>query len=157
MIVGRLSTWRERFHEPPWPQVFAFLEALPATAEDGYTHLQGDDVFARVMSYDTRGPDEGVLESHRRYIDVQSSLIGAEGIDWFPRESLEIRQAYDEENDVEFYHRPELVPGHVDVYPGTYAVLYPEDAHMAQQIVGEKIESIKKVVVKVRLDLVSRH
>jgi len=42
----------------------------------------------------------------------------------------------------------------VDVHPRTFAVLFPEDAHMAQQIVGDKSKLMKKVVIKVRLDTI---
>lgn len=153
MIVGRLDTWRERFRDPPWPKVFEFLETLPESADEGSIEIEGEEIFARVMCYDTRGADEGILETHRRYVDVQSTLIGAEGVDWFPRDSLDVREPYDDEQDVVFYHRPDIVPARVDVYRGMYVVLYPEDAHMAQQIVGNSVESIKKVVVKVHVDL----
>ncbi|MCH8205118.1 MAG: YhcH/YjgK/YiaL family protein [Candidatus Hydrogenedentes bacterium] len=153
MIVGRLETWRERFRDAPWPQVFEFLEALSESADEGRIEIRGEEIFARVMCYETRGPDEGILETHRRYVDVQSTLIGAEGVDWFPRDSLELREPYDEERDVAFYHRPEIVPARVDVYRGMYVVLFPEDAHMAQQVVGDGVKSIKKVVVKVHVDL----
>ena len=40
MIVGRLDTWRERFRDAPWPQVFEYIEALPDSTEEGYTHPQ---------------------------------------------------------------------------------------------------------------------
>ena len=69
------------------------------------------------------------------------------------RNSLELRVPYDKEKDVALYHRPDVVPARVDVHRGTFVVLYPEDAHMVQQIVGGSIQSIKKVVVKVQLDL----
>lgn len=153
MIVGRLDTWRERLSDPPWPRVFEFIETLPDSVDEGYIEIEREEIFARVMRYDTRGPDEGILETHRRYVDVQATLIGAEGVDWFPRDSLDVREPYDQERDVAFYHRPEIVPARVDVYPGMYVVLFPEDAHMAQQIVGDGVESIKKVVVKVHVDL----
>ena len=153
MIVGRLDSWRERLRDPPWPTVFEFLETLPDSTDDGYIEIEGEEIFARVMCYDTRGPDDGILETHRRYVDVQSTLRGAEGVDWFPRDSLEVREQYDEKRDVIFYHRPDVVPARVNVYRGMYVVLFPEDAHMAQQVVGNTIESIKKVVVKVHVDL----
>ena len=156
MIVGKLDTWRERLQETPWPLVFEFIEALPESVEDGYTEIEGDEIFARVMSYDTRGPDAGKLETHERYVDVQSTLIGAEGVDWFPRDTLEVREPYNDDKDVLYYHRPEIVPARVDVYSGMYVILYPEDAHMAQQIVGKGVESIKKVVVKLHVDRLKR-
>ena len=36
--------------------------------------------------------------------------------------------------------------------PGMFCVLFPEDAHLAQQIVGGTARDIRKAVVKIRLD-----
>lgn len=157
MVADELKNWRNTFSGPVWTQAFDFIESLTPDAPEGYTHLQGDDLFARVMTYDTRGPEDGILESHRNYIDIQAALHEAEGVDWFPRHSLEIKTPYNADNDAEFYHRPAHAhaPARVDVHPGMFVVLFPEDAHMAQQIVGGTVKHMRKVVVKVRLDLVT--
>jgi YhcH/YjgK/YiaL family protein len=154
MVVNLLEHWQSTFSGPVWKRAFEHIISLSPDAEEGYTHLDGENMFARVMEYDTRGPDEGKLESHRKYIDIQASLIGAEGIDWFPRSSLELKSEYLTEKDVEYYHRPDVVPARADIYTGMFAVLFPEDAHMAQQIVGGETKSMKKVVIKVRLDTI---
>lgn len=156
MIVDTLQNWQQNFSEPIWCQAFEFLQGLTADSVDGDYPLQGEDLFGRVMSYHTRTPDadDAVLEAHREYVDIQTTLSAPEGIDWFPRSSLEVKTPYDAEKDVEFYHRPGPAPAHVNVYPGFFAVLFPEDAHMPQLIVNGQSQLIKKAVVKVRLKLV---
>jgi len=154
MVFNKLEHWQSTFSGPVWTRAFEHICGLSPDAEEGYTYLDGDAMFARVMEYDTRGPHEGKLESHRNYIDIQSSLIAEEGIDWFPQSSLELKQSYNPEKDVQYYHRPISVPTRVDIYSGMFAVLFPEDAHMAQQIVGDKSKLMKKVVIKVRLDTI---
>ncbi len=44
----------------------------------GRHDLDGDDLFALVQEYTTRAADECVWEAHRRYIDVQFVVTGAE-------------------------------------------------------------------------------
>lgn len=154
MIVGEIAHWYQRLQGRPWDVAFSYLEGLEAGAPEGDTALEDDAIFGRVMAYPTRPPEEGLLESHRRYIDVQTTLDGAEGIEWFPRDSLRIKRPYDAERDVELYHRPGTPPARVDVHPGTFCVLFPEDAHLAQQIVGAGPQHIRKAVVKIRVDLV---
>lgn len=154
MIADAFNQWEHYFSGAAWQCACRFLQSLNLDAEDGETPLQGDDIIARVMSYETRSPQEAALEAHRDYVDIQMVLRGAEGIDWFPREGLDIRTPYDDAKDVEFYHRPGVAPIHIDNHPGNFVVLFPDDAHMPQLMVGGAPATIKKVVVKVKLDLV---
>ena len=154
MIVDRFDNWRRFLNGPAWDMAFSFLTSLKPDAPEGYTHLDGDAVYARVMAYPTRGPADSKLESHRNYIDVQTTLDGAEGIEWFPRGSLVRTHEYDPVNDFELWQRPGSPPARADMFPGMFCVLFPEDAHMAQQIVGGTPADIRKAVVKIRLDQV---
>ena len=153
MIADRLGQWEHYFSGEVWECAFRFLESLHPDSEETKTTLQGDDMFACVMSYETRSIQEAKLEAHRKYIDIQMTLVGAERIDWFPLENLEVKTPYDD-TDFEFYHRPGDAPIHIDNHPGNFAVLFPDDAHMPQLVVGDAPKIVKKVVVKVRLDLV---
>lgn len=154
MIVDRFENWRRLLRGPAWDRAYDFLMSLRADSPEGETRLDGDAVFARVMAYRTRGPEDAVLESHRNYVDVQTTLDGAEGIEWFPRGSLARKQEYDAERDFELWHRPGPAPARADMFPGMFCVLFPEDAHMAQQIVGETPREIRKAVVKIRVDAI---
>ena len=154
MITDRLDRWEQYFSGETLACAFKFLQSLNADSEDKITELKGKDLFARVMSYETKTNQEAKLEAHNKYIDIQMSLIGAERIDWFPRESLKLKTAYNETKDAEYYHRPGDAPMHIDNHPGYFTLLYPDDAHMPQLIVGDAPTLIKKVVIKVNVDLV---
>jgi YhcH/YjgK/YiaL family protein len=154
MIVGRLAHWRERLAgSAAWRTAFEALERLDGSAPEGETRLDGDDVYLRVMSYATLAADaEGThLEAHRRYVDIQMTLEGGERIDWFPVETLDPKAPYDEARDVQWLRWPGPAPASVDVLPGTFVVLFPEDAHMPKLATGRGDAWVKKVVVKVRL------
>ena len=155
MIVDSLDNWRATFRGPLWTQVFHALEQLTPETPEGETRLDGDNLIMRVMSYDTRPPEQGALEAHRDYIDVQMPLVAGEGIDWYPVSGLAVRTAYDAAKDVIFFERPTRMPVRVNLFPGSFCVLLPTDAHMPQLMTGNAPERIKKVVVKVRANQVS--
>jgi YhcH/YjgK/YiaL family protein len=153
MIVDTLDRWERYFQNDAWRTAFEYLASLGPDSPEVETLLQGQKIRGKVMSYETRGVESAVLESHREHIDIQMTLIGSEGIDWFPRGSLEVKDPYDPKTDVEFYQRPGEAPARVRVHPGTFVVLFPEDAHMPQLMTGPQAMAIKKVVVKLAVEL----
>lgn len=148
-----MDKWSLYFAGSDWKKIADFLTSLDENSAEGEYALKGDEIFARVMSYETRRPDEVVFETHVRYIDIQSVLAGVEGIAWCPMRNLLMRTPYDLGKDVEFYDTPETMPLKVDVKPGTFVALFPHDAHMPQLKVAGMSEWVKKVVVKVRTSL----
>ena len=150
MIIDLQQHWSRYFPGEGLACVGAFLSTLSSETADREYPLVGKDIFARVMSYETRSPEKARLESHRDYVDVQASIRGAEGIEWFPVEGLTVETPYDSAADVTFYRRPAPAPARVDVVPGSFVVLFPWDAHMPQLAVEGAPEMVKKVVVKIR-------
>ncbi len=153
MIIDRLENWKHYRFGPEWELAFEFLASLDANSPTGKYDLQGEDVFAQVQSYSTRTPEDAIIESHRRYVDIQAVLAGAEGIEWHSRNSFDFYTHYDESKDAEFYKRVSPSPTRVDVFPGIFVMLYPWDAHMPTLMVGEEPQVIKKVVVKIKASL----
>lgn len=154
MIVDRFDNAASYPLGPVWAEICTFLSTLSAESADGEYPLRGDEVFARVMSYTTKPADEGTLEAHRNYVDVQTVLAGAEGMEWFPQGTLTVRDPYDAARDAEFYQRPGPAPAQVTVVPGIFVVLWPQDAHLFGVAIGAPA-TVKKVVVKVRAELLA--
>ena len=153
MIHDKLENWPLYYKSAPWQCAFEFLAGLSPETEDARISLQGDDIYALIMSYKTCSPEDSVLETHDEYIDIQMSLMNSEVIDWFPRHALEVKAPYDIDLDRTFYHRPDIVPVRVYNYPGFFSVFHPDDAHMPKLMTEGKPEIVKKVVVKVRRKL----
>lgn len=157
MIHDTFDNWPLYFNSDPWRSAFEFLYTLSAESADcARISLQGDDIYAAIMSYLTCQPDESVLETHDEYIDIQMSIANSEAIDWFPRHALEVKVPYDLALDRTFYHRPDIAPVRINNFPGFFTVLHPNDAHMPKLTTAGKSEMVKKVVVKVRRNLVPR-
>lgn len=153
MIIDKIENLGLYFAGSEWNTIADFLANLDKDTPEGEYVIRQNEIFARVMSYETLNQDKGTLEAHREYIDIQTVLIGAEGIAWHPSESLEISQLYDDEKDVEFYLTPESLPARVDVTPGNFVALFPHDAHMPQLRVHGFQSRVKKIVVKIHMTL----
>lgn len=153
MIIDKLENWNYYHFGPAWKQIFEFLDTLTPQSPEGKYTILADDIFAIVMSYETRAPEISIFESHQKYVDIQTVLIGSEGFECSFKDDLLIDVPYDASNDIQLYQR--TVPGQtrVDVYPGTFIMLYPHDAHMAALMIDKKSKYIKKVVVKIKTEL----
>lgn len=153
MIADRLVRWPRYFSSAVWRTVFEYLLQLEPDAPEGTFELQGRDVYARVMSYETKHESSAILESHVEYIDIQAGLEGPERIAWFTLEGLSPLGPYDPVKDVTHYEHPPSPAGQVTIERGSFVVLFPTDAHMPQLAAGHP-QRIKKAVVKVRVTAV---
>jgi biofilm protein TabA len=156
MIIDRLENWEHYHFGSDWKRAFEFLVSLSPDSDERKYDIQGDDIYAQVMSYNTKTPEMAILETHRKYVDIQAVLIGGERIEWLSRDGLVVDTAYDESIDAEFY-KP-IFPGtaHVDIFPGTFVMLFPQDAHMPSLLLDKRSELIKKVVVKIKVELLTK-
>ena len=156
MIIDCVTNWRIYSKAPAWHCAFEYLEALSADTEEcDRVSLDGGKIYACVMSHETRGPEGSVLEAHDIFIDIQMCLTKGERILWYPRAQLEIKTPYDAEGDALFFHPPAFPPIPVDNLPGRFTTLFPGDAHMPMQMIDGRPELVKKVVVKLRADLLT--
>ncbi|WP_309397134.1 YhcH/YjgK/YiaL family protein [Cerasicoccus maritimus] len=153
MIVDHISNWQTYTLGEAWEKAFAFLTSIGPYTADGEYPIDGDDLFARVMTYDTKAADapDAILESHEKFADIQMSLVEAERIAVYPTHTLKSKTGYLAEKDAEFYHYETPAQLQLTMRPGTFALLLPQDAHMPALNPGSEIVSVKKVVVKVGL------
>lgn len=150
MIVDRLGNRAVDADLPP--RVRQALEYLRTTnmaaVAIGRHELDGDRLFALVQEYNTRPPDACVWEAHRRYIDVQYVVHGAERMGHARLGQVAEREAYDPARDVAFFE-----PGtkFVTVPAGTFAIFGPDDVHAPCGALAEP-SAVRKVVVKAAID-----
>ncbi|MBU4412133.1 MAG: YhcH/YjgK/YiaL family protein, partial [Proteobacteria bacterium] len=76
MIVDRLDNYKYYPLGKAWQLAFDFLRSLPPDAEEKKYHLQGDDLFAIVISYEPQTQETSELEAHWKYLDIQALLTG---------------------------------------------------------------------------------
>ncbi len=156
MIIDKVENFELYNFGPAWQRAFEFLGTLAPDTPDGRYTIDGADIFAIVMSYHTSAPESAVFESHQKYVDIQTVITGSEGFECAFSDELNVITTYDANKEAAFYERTSQGQTRVDVSTGTFVMLYPHDAHIAGLIVGTGSKLVKKVVVKVKVELLKK-
>lgn len=115
-------------------------------AAPGRMELDGDRLFINNMVTQGEPKEKRPIELHKKYIDVHILLEGKETIGWeqfdTPREEI---SAYSEEKDIALYTNNSTT--YLDLLPGQFAIIYPEDPHAP--MIGKG--PIRKLIAKIKL------
>ncbi len=135
-------------------QIMAYMQTASSESPEEKTEIYEGAVFSRVMSYPTKLAEAATVEAHNVYVDIQFTLVGAEGISVFPRGMLEETGGSPEDD---FYS---YAPGNAPVawvanLPGYFAMLFPHEAHRPQESIDGMCATVKKGVIKIRADCFS--
>ena len=117
------------------------LEKLP----EGKHPIQGADLFVNIPTAKGRTPDEAVIETHRRMIDIQIPLDGPETYGYTPLCRLP-ETPYNDEKDITKYPNL-LAESFIDCMPGMFAIFFPQDGHAPCISV---MPEIRKAIFKVK-------
>ena len=110
----------------------------------GKYEIDADRVYAMVSKDPGRRKEDAQLETHERYIDIQSILDGVDDMGWKPKSLCKQPSGkYDNKTDVQFF--ADEPDAWLSTENGAFAIFFPEDAHMPLISSGQ----IHKVVVKV--------
>ena len=116
------------------------LKKLPA----GKHEIDGDRVYATVSKDLGRKKEDAFLETHKKYIDIQLVLAGTDDMGWKPKSSCKQPSGeYDQKTDVQFF--ADEPDAWLSTESGSFAIFFPEDAHMP--LISSEL--LHKVVVKV--------
>ena len=117
MIVDHIKNIRR------YPQFEEYAEAIMEFIEKcrreflpagRYDLLADNRLYALMQYYETKPKEEGRMESHRAYADLQFVLSGRETIFYDLAEELTIAEDQSREKDIIFYEgRPEIGRAHV--------------------------------------------
>ncbi len=107
----------------------------------------GDRVYAMVVKGPGRKKEDGQLEIHKKYIDIQLSLAGTDTIGWKSMPLCEHpAEEYNPESDVQFFtDDPDIW---LPIHRRFFAVFFPEDAHMPMI----SAEPLHKIVIKIAVE-----
>lgn len=145
MIFDKLEKLRQ--YDVVSDKVLNFLFNLDENKPAGHYEID-DEAYANIDVYETKEYDICFPEAHKRYIDIQMLLSGEERLDFANISELSIKDEYDEERDIMFFHNPEKM-NTLYLKKGYFALLYPTDAHKPQIKSSENSQTVKKVVVKI--------
>ena len=132
MIIDKIENLKNYASvNPLFPKVVEFLEQHDLNAlEPGKHEIVGKDLFVNIQVAKGRSPEEAVIETHDKMIDIQIPLSGE----------------YNAEKDITKI--PDLAAdSYVTCQPGMMAIFFPQDGH-APCITG--FPEIKKAIFKVK-------
>ena len=144
MVVDELCNLE--IYQPVLPElerVSAFLKredlmSLP----DGRYELQDGDGYVNLQTLQGKAPEDAVLESHKKMIDVQVPLTCDETIGYAALSRL-AEATYDGERDIAFHREsPDTM---LAIRRGMFAIFFPQDAHAP----GIAADTLRKAVFKI--------
>lgn len=148
MEIGNLTnTERSQRLHPTFKVLFDFIKntdfnKLPL----GKITIDGDNVFIMNLEIGGASQETQPLEMHRKYIDVHILLNGDERIGWKPLNEIgHYTQGYDEKGDCAL--SDDTPRFYVDLHPGEYCIVFPEDTHAPAISDGR----IRKLIGKVKI------
>ena len=143
MIIGSISELKN--YEAVLPDLAAGLKAIENAGQLEAGRYEFDGGYFMIQKGVTKPLSEGTYEAHRRYIDVQILLEGAEEIAWEELKNLTVCLPYDETGDKERYtgeHKH-----HMLITEGMFWAAFPQDGHQALGHLEEPY-NYKKIVLK---------
>lgn len=109
-----------------------------------------DWFYYTVQYYRTKKKDECVLESHRKYVDIQWMVKGNEIIEVSDITRLKLKTEYDAKDDIMYWNEKSRMIS-IKMVEGSYIVLNPSDAHMGCICCDKVSEDVIKIVGKVKV------
>lgn len=149
MVIDTLdhSSSYETLH-PRFKAAFDFLKRPDiATVALGRTDIEGNSLYALVQEYETKPIQEGKLEAHRKYIDIQMILEGEEFMGYAPLGGQPVAKPFDPAKDIGFYDGEAWF---TRFRKGMFAIFFPQDAHLPGRYT-DKASKVKKIVLKIEL------
>lgn len=117
------------------------------TLSEGEYKIDGERVFAIIANAPGRDKKDALLEAHKKYIDIQLVLAGIDNMGWkATAECIDISMEYNDKKDVQLFK--DMPDTWLGCKKGTFAIFFPNDAHMPS-ISGDNIH---KVIVKVAVE-----
>ena len=147
MIIDKLENLKKyESVNPLFAKVVEFLQQNDLNAlEAGKHEIVGKDLFVNIQVAKGKTPDEAVIETHDKMIDIQIPITAAETFGYTPRDQLP-KAEYNAEKDITKI--PNLAAdSYVTCQPGMMAIFFPQDGH-APCIAG--VPELKKAIFKVK-------
>jgi YhcH/YjgK/YiaL family protein len=131
-------------------KAFEFLQNKDLSRLGKY-EIEGDNIYVNIQEYQTKLPQEGKLEAHRKYIDIQFIIKGEEKLGCLNIEETFEDVPYNFESDLEFLKakNPENI-NFAKAKEGDFLIFFPHDAHMPG-ICTNVPKYLKKAVIKIRI------
>lgn len=135
---------------PKFIKAFEYLAQTDFSAvAKGKYEIDGQQIFAIVNEYDTVDAATEQMESHKKYIDVQYVVSGAELVGHDFLNGQQPSKAYDADTDfMLFGEKPSFF---TKLAQHHFAIFFPTDLHMPNLRIDAPA-AVKKVVIKISVN-----
>ena len=148
MIYDTIEHIRTYENIPGFLKAIEFIETHDLLGmELGKHEVDGDRVFVDIQEYMTKNPEDGRVETHRNYIDLQIMLKGREYIGYRKQSELGEPVISNPDGDIWFYDAEAV---DFEMTDGMFMVLFPHDGHRPQIRCGEN-QVVNKAVFKIHV------
>ena len=136
---------------PKFKEAFDFIKkALDENLEAGKYEIDGKELWASVQEYTSKLENDAKAEAHKNYIDIQYIVSGTEVIEGFDISYATPKSEYNDVKDVMFYE-DFANAGKGILNANEYGIFFPHDVHKPGMCLNGKQDTVKKIVVKVKL------
>ena len=148
MLISSIKNYKNilKFF-PQLDVVFDFiLNSVSNKTVDGRYDIT-KDIYAIVSNSLPKPKEEQLLESHKKYADLQYIISNTDNIGWkFLDNSFKIHKRYSKKNDISFYkNKPDIF---IKLKKGEFAIFFPEDTHAPLC----NLKTVKKCIVKIPME-----
>jgi len=132
-----------------WDKSFAFLanKVMLDTMAPGTYPINGKLAYASITNVPSKTDADAKWESHRKYIDLQYVISGAEKMEVMPIAGASVTEPYNEAKDAAHY------TGNGKFYiatPAAFYLFFPADVHRPNILADGYNGKVKKLVIKIR-------
>ena len=100
MVFDRIENLGKYLPADKMAKLAPVIAQLTPDCEERTYEVDGDNMFIKAMSYTAIDPKDCKIEAHDKYIDIQVTITGSEGISVFERDALSVSVPYDEAKDM---------------------------------------------------------
>lgn len=154
MILDKIENSSRYFKGPIFEEIFHKLKDFDINTPNG-TYKTHDSYYFKVMSYETQLSPK-IIESHRKEVDVQILLCGEEKIKIYNEEDVSVLEKYNSKTDCQFYQELSSPILELILKPNYMAVFFPNDIHGPLYAHNNKLNKLKKIVIKIDETLFSQ-
>lgn len=136
---------------PRFREAFDFIKkALAENLAVGKYEIDGKNLYASVQEYTAKLESEAKAEAHKNYIDIQFIISGTEVIEGFDIDKATPKSEYNDIKDVMFYQDNKNSNKGI-LADNEYGIFFPHDVHKPGMCLQGKQDTVKKIVVKVKV------
>lgn len=153
MIVGHLAHWdaEKRLYAPAIQKAMAWLQENDLVKiPTGKHEIDGDRLYVMINEYNSEPKAIRRAEAHKKYVDVQYIVSGAEMIGYAPLNGYEVLEDKLAEKDVVFYKNP-ANESDILLSAGMYGIFFPWDVHRPNCAVTQPAP-VRKVILKISMN-----